>query len=105
MPIGKEDIIQGISASKVHAFYRRWYRPDNMAVVAIGDFDDVDAVVAMIKQHMGKCEAPNRPAEPIPRYGLATTCGSDMPCKSVEPNLIWANSVWGSVQFHRGLLS
>ena len=38
-----------------------------MAVVAVGDFEDPDAIVAMIKQHMGKCKAPDQPAEDIPR--------------------------------------
>ncbi|KAA6421450.1 MAG: chloroplast processing enzyme, partial [Trebouxia sp. A1-2] len=57
LPIGKEDIIQGIPASKVLAFYKRWYRPENMAVIAVGDFADPQAVVGMIEHHMAKCQA------------------------------------------------
>ena len=67
LPIGKEDIIQGIPASKVLAFYKRWYRPENMAVIAVGDFEDIQAVVGMIEQRLGKCRAADTEAEKIPK--------------------------------------
>lgn len=67
LPIGKEDIIQGIPASKVLAFYKRWYRPENMAVIAVGDFADPQAVVGMIEHHMAKCQASGDNAKEIPR--------------------------------------
>ncbi len=67
LPIGKQDIIQGIPASKVLAFYKRWYRPENMAVIAVGDFADPQAVVGMIEHHMAKCQASGDNAKPIPR--------------------------------------
>lgn len=67
LPIGKEDIIQGIPASKVLAFYKRWYRPENMAVIAVGDFDDAQAVVGMIEERLGKCTAAATEAEQIPK--------------------------------------
>ncbi|DBA85638.1 TPA: hypothetical protein ACH3X1_005214 [Trebouxia sp. C0004] len=71
LPIGKEDIIQGIPASKVLAFYKRWYRPENMAVIAVGDFADPQAVVGMIEHHMAKCQASGDNASKIPRYELS----------------------------------
>lgn len=67
LPIGKEDIIQGIPAAKVLAFYKRWYRPENMAIIAVGDFADPQAVVGMIEHHMAKCQASGSQAEPVPR--------------------------------------
>ncbi|KAL3146657.1 hypothetical protein ABBQ32_000885 [Trebouxia sp. C0010 RCD-2024] len=71
LPIGKEDIIQWIPAWKVLAFYKRWYRPENMAVIAVGDFADTQAVVNMIEQRLGKCRAADNEAERIPKYELA----------------------------------
>lgn len=41
LPIGTEQIIKHVPAGVVQAFYRRWYRPEHMAVVAVGDFEDV----------------------------------------------------------------
>ena len=39
LPIGLPDIIQNASAVDLMAYYRKWYRPDNMAVILVGDFD------------------------------------------------------------------
>jgi zinc protease len=39
MPIGDIKIIETCNADLLKAFYRKWYRPDLMAVVAVGDFD------------------------------------------------------------------
>ena len=52
MPIGQEKIIQHAPASTVKAFYERWYRPENMAIIATGDLD-TDEVVNIIKQQLG----------------------------------------------------
>eukprot|EP00850_Spirogloea_muscicola_P005254 SM000023S07710 [mRNA] locus=s23:983129:990756:- [translate_table: standard] len=69
-PIGLERVIRGVPASVVRAFYRKWYRPENMAVVAIGDFEDTETVVEMIKDHFsGKTAAASEgPATPIPFF-------------------------------------
>ncbi len=50
LPIGKLDILQKFPHAKVRQFYRDWYRPDLMAVVAVGDFD-MDQVEQIIKAH------------------------------------------------------
>jgi len=39
LPIGKKEIIEGCKQSTLRDFYHDWYRPDNQAVVAVGDFD------------------------------------------------------------------
>ncbi|MDG2114357.1 MAG: pitrilysin family protein, partial [Actinomycetota bacterium] len=36
-PIGTEEAIEATTATQVRTFYDRWYRPDLMAVVAVGD--------------------------------------------------------------------
>jgi zinc protease len=52
LPIGKPDIIQNFKPETLKRFYKDWYRPDLMAVVAVGDFDQA-AVERMIKAHFG----------------------------------------------------
>lgn len=52
LPIGTEAIIRNVDASVIKAFYKRWYRPQNMAVVAVGDFADLDKVVDTIRCHL-----------------------------------------------------
>lgn len=39
LPIGTEEIISTVSPETLRSFYHRWYRPDRMAVIAVGDFD------------------------------------------------------------------
>ena len=41
LPIGKPEIIKTANAETLRRFYRDWYRPDLMAVIAVGDFDPV----------------------------------------------------------------
>jgi zinc protease len=38
-PIGRVEVIEKADAAALRAFYERWYRPEMMAVVAVGDFD------------------------------------------------------------------
>jgi len=63
LPIGSPDTLRSFSIDKLRRFYNDWYRPDLMAVIAVGDFD-VAAVEAMIKAHF--TDIP-RPANPRPR--------------------------------------
>ncbi|MEL6124625.1 MAG: pitrilysin family protein, partial [Bacteroidota bacterium] len=39
LPIGKMDIVENAPYDVLRRFYKEWYRPDLMAVVAVGDFD------------------------------------------------------------------
>ena len=39
LPIGKPDIIRNAPVARLRAFYDTWYRPDRIAVVAVGDAD------------------------------------------------------------------
>ncbi|KAG0557873.1 hypothetical protein KC19_11G163400 [Ceratodon purpureus] len=50
-PIGLEKVIKNVTASRVKDFYHRWYRPEYMAIVAVGDFPNTEDVVELIKCH------------------------------------------------------
>lgn len=39
LPIGKPEIIRSAPAARLRAFYDTWYRPERMAVIAVGDID------------------------------------------------------------------
>ncbi len=39
LPIGKPDIIRTAPVERLRAFYDTWYRPDHMAIIAVGDID------------------------------------------------------------------
>ena len=46
-PIGLESVITGAPPARLKAFYEKWYRPDNMAIIIAGDFD-ADALAASL---------------------------------------------------------
>lgn len=39
IPIGKEEIIKTVPRQAFVDFYKDWYRPDNMAIIVVGDID------------------------------------------------------------------
>ncbi len=49
-PIGLTEIVETAPRERLVEFYERWYRPELMAVVAVGDFD-VEHIEAKVKQH------------------------------------------------------
>ena len=49
-PIGTEASIMSATPARLRPFYKDWYRPDLMAVVAVGDFDPAE-IEAQIKKH------------------------------------------------------
>ncbi len=62
LPIGKENIIKSFDYSVAEEFYEDWYRPDLMAVVAVGDFDS-DEVVQKIKNQFSQIPPHPNPKE------------------------------------------
>ncbi len=50
LPIGTQESILGASPDRLRRFYDDWYRPDLMAVIAVGDFDKAQ-IEQLIKQH------------------------------------------------------
>jgi zinc protease len=53
LPIGKDEILKTFKPEVIKKFYKDWYRPNLMAVVAVGDFD-VTEMEGKIKSHFGK---------------------------------------------------
>jgi zinc protease len=69
LPIGKPEIIEHVNHDRLKQFYADWYRPDLMAVIAVGDFDKA-AIEAQIKSHFSSSPAAAspklRPAYAVP---------------------------------------
>ncbi|PIE61112.1 MAG: peptidase M16 [Desulfobacterales bacterium] len=63
MPIGTDDVIRTIDRNQMKSFYDRWYRPDNMALVVVGDMD-VKTAQSLIKEQFSalrpRSDAPRR---------------------------------------------
>lgn len=57
-PIGKMDVIRNAPYERFRSFYKDWYRPDLMAIIVVGDFEDMDKMEADIKKRFSKLENP-----------------------------------------------
>jgi zinc protease len=64
LPIGKKEIIENCDDEKLIQFYRDWYRPELMAVVAVGDFDG-DEMFSLLEKHFSGVEGPKEPKKRI----------------------------------------
>jgi zinc protease len=71
LPIGKKETLETVLRGSVVRYYKDWYRPELMAVIAVGDFDPA-AVEAAIKTHFGDMPASTRPRKrrdfPVPDH-------------------------------------
>ena len=60
LPIGKPEILKAFPPAELQAFYKKWYRPDRMAVVAVGDMEAA-ALEALIKREFSPLAKPATP--------------------------------------------
>jgi zinc protease len=71
LPIGDPDVLRTFPQEEIERFYTDWYRPDLMAVVAVGDFDPVE-IEGMIRTRFSEIPAPDeaadRPLYPVPEH-------------------------------------
>jgi zinc protease len=107
LPIGTKESIETFKHDALKRFYKDWYRPDLMAVVAVGDFDK-SAVESLIKQHFSSIPAVkvprlrpmyNVPDHPDTLYTIATDKEAPMTSISVYNKLPLQEQ--GSVDVYR----
>lgn len=69
MPIGLMSIIDNFKPKFLRDYYQKWYRPDNQAIIVVGDID-VDHTEALIKKLWSGVKVPANAAkvidEPVP---------------------------------------
>jgi len=39
LPLGRPEVIESAPAERLEGFYKKWYRPENMAIIIVGDYD------------------------------------------------------------------
>lgn len=59
LPIGKMEIVENFEYETIRRFYQDWYRPNNMAVIAVGDVDP-DKLESLIHEYFGGLENPKK---------------------------------------------
>lgn len=96
LPIGDRATLERFDPAALRRFYRDWYRPDQMAVVAVGDFDQA-RVERLIRERFAGILAPEEarprpafdvPGHPATRFSIATdpeATGSDVSLYLKQP--------------------
>ncbi len=107
IPIGLPEIIQHGKPERLVQFYKDWYRPDLMAVVAVGDFDKA-AIQKLIDKHFASLPAATNP-KPRPTYdvpdrtdtGFAIITDKETTNTSVEINTLLPAEEEGTIGVYR----
>jgi zinc protease len=66
LPIGTPEVLKSFPPQRLVDFYRKWYRPDQMAVVVVGDINPAE-MQQLVEQRFGAIPAPGAPLEAIDR--------------------------------------
>jgi zinc protease len=61
LPIGLKSVLETYKPATLRRFYDTWYRPDLMAVVAVGDFDKRQ-IETLITRYLGAIPRPTTPS-------------------------------------------
>ena len=65
MPIGLMSVIDSFRPETLRAYYHKWYRPDNQAVIVVGDID-IDHTEAKIKEMFAGIVVPENATKVVP---------------------------------------
>jgi len=90
LPIGLPGTIRGAPRDTLVRFYKDWYRPHNLAVIAVGDFDPAELereIAARFGDLVEPAPPRERPVIPVPHdHALAVTIATDreLPTSSIR---------------------
>lgn len=83
LPIGDMDVIKNIPRERILDFYNKWYRPEIMSVIVIGD-TDVEAMENGIKNAMNQIPASKKPINTSPETVPYNPEKDILVCKDAE---------------------
>ena len=69
-PIGTQDSIENVLPERIRDFYNDWYQLENMAVIAVGDFEPSD-IEDLIQKHFNSLPKRENP-KPAPDFTIPT---------------------------------
>ncbi|MBI4852949.1 MAG: insulinase family protein [Acidobacteria bacterium] len=103
LPIGKREILENFKYETLKRFYKDWYRPDLMAVIVVGDIDEVE-MEAKIKEHFSKIapkESPRpRESAEIPNHKeMLTVTATDKESNFAQAQVIFKHPAEKTLTF------
>lgn len=92
-PIGDMQIIRTISRQRVIDFYRKWYRPDNMSLIIVGDIHSPN-VISILKEKFNT--RPSQSLPPLEKVDFSIPLSNNLKVASISekgtliPTLEWS---------------
>ncbi len=90
LPIGKKEILESFPHQVPINFYKKWYRPELMAVVIVGDYDP-QVIKRLVVEHFQPLQnppnAPKRKYYPVPAQNqtiISTAQDPELPVAQIE---------------------
>ena len=74
LPIGQEDIVKNCTAEELRQFYHDWYRPDDEAIIVVGDINPNKAE-ELIKERFAVLQNPVN-EKPLGNYSIPPVSGT-----------------------------
>lgn len=113
LPIGDMNIIKTVKRDRILDFYKKWYRPENMAIVAVGDVDEAvleKAIKEAMKDIPATSDAKQKPVYDLPvQTNKEIAIIKDKEQKYPVINIYMRKSDFGSIKtkedFRRSLLN
>ncbi|MGL1886674.1 MAG: insulinase family protein [Reichenbachiella sp.] len=105
LPIGTKETLETFDQATIKRFYKDWYRPDLMAVVAVGDIEVAEMEI-MIKRHFAKLKNPVTPRERV-EFDLPdnkeplVAVSSDVEATNIMFNIMFKSDVVASVSLEQ----
>ncbi len=106
LPIGTRESLESLSVDAVRRFYRDWYRPELMAVVAVGDFD-ADQMEAEIRERFSRIlprDGPSRRDYKVPGHDrtlISVATDPEATSATISVNMKRRPSAWETVRDYR----
>jgi zinc protease len=91
LPIGTEETIRAVTSTQFEDYYRRWYVPSNMTLIAVGDIEPATVVEAIVRHFGSEPAAPRPPPRPIglePTAGMRAIVATDPELTQAEVSLV-----------------
>ncbi|MBA3454930.1 MAG: insulinase family protein, partial [Deltaproteobacteria bacterium] len=111
LPIGLPEILKGAPRDALVRYYKDWYRPDLMAVIAVGDLDPA-AIEKEIQARFGDLKNPDKP-RPRPDAGVPKADGTrvsivtdkELPMAFITVNNVFPHRSEASVKDFRRIVA
>jgi len=96
LTIGLPETLEKAPRETLVRYYNDWYRPDLMAVIAVGDFEDTAAIEKQIAATFGDLKNPARP-RPRPRGEVPVASGTRVSIETDREETVQRVAVYNSV--------